>query len=794
MGYIGQSVRRKEDARLLTGRGTFVDDVALPNTAHAAFLRSPHAHARIVRIDLTHAASLPGVLRILTAQDWAAAGLGELNVRHPMPFYDGRRSNTVNRPVLASQEVRHVGDNVALIVADTLDQALDAAAAIEVEYEALPAWVELRSALDAQAPLVHRSLGTNLHLERRIGNEAEVLNALKSCHHVAELETSANRLAPSSIEPRAYLGWYDPARDSYTLWTTSQTPHMVRSWLAEDSLKVPEHKIRVVAPDVGGGFGMKLYHYPEQPAVLWASKLVGRPVRWTSSRSEALCSDTQARDHYSKARMGFDREGRIKAFYVDTIANMGAYESTFASSICAGAYPSVLAGPYANRNLFVRVRTAYTNTVPIDAYRGAGSPEAICIIDRLLEMAAHQMGIDVTELRLRNFIQPDEFPYRSPTGTTYDSGNYPGLLQKLTEISGYTALREEQARLRKQGVLMGIGIASFIESNGGGMSSRRVTALGNSHGTWEVATVRVHPTGKVTLMAGTHSHGQSHETVYAQIAADYLGCPIEDIDVVEGDTDRIPFGNGTWGDRSLVTAGAAVKIAAERVIAKGKRLAAHLLECAAEDLEYADGRYVVRGTDRTIPFAEVARQAYLGANYPSSGFELGLEETAVYDQPMEPSPAAPTSAAAHLAVVIVDRDTGRVALRDFYAVDDCGTIVNPMVVHGQVHGGIAQGLGEAFFEAVRYDAESGQLLTGSFMDYAMPRAGDFPTPTLAKQVTPAPNNPLGAKGGGESGTRGSAAAVVNAVVDALWHLGVRHIERPLTPFKVWEALNRNPGR
>jgi carbon-monoxide dehydrogenase large subunit len=492
--------------------------------------------------------------------------------------------------------------------------------------------------------------------------------------------------------------------------------------------------------------------------------------------------------------MGFDRDGRITAFYVDTIANMGAYESTFASSICAGAYPSVLAGPYANRNLFIRVRTAYTNTVPIDAYRGAGSPEAISTLDRLVEIGAHQMGIDVTELRMRNLIQPDQFPYRSPTGTTYDSGNYPGLVRKLTEMSGYVALREEQARLRREGVLMGIGIASFIESNGGGMSSRRVMALGSTHGTWEVATVRVHPSGKVTLIAGTHSHGQSHETVYAQIAADYLGCPIDDIDVVEGDTDRIPYGNGTWGDRSLVTAGAAVKIASERVISKGQRLAAHLLECSAADLDYANGRYVVRGTDRTVSFAEVARQAYLGANYPSTGFELGLEETAFYDPPMEPSPAAPTSAAAHLAVVIVDPETGRIALRDFYAVDDCGTIVNPMVVEGQIHGGIAQGLGEAFFEAVRYDAENGQLLTGSFMDYAMPRAGDFPTPVLAKQITLAPNNPLGAKGGGESGTRGSAAAIVNAAVDALWHLGVRHLERPLTPFKVWEALNRNPRR
>src|SRR2546430_5575529 len=401
MGYVGQPVRRKEDVRLLTGRGTFVDDVALPDTVHAVFLRSPHAHARIVRIDTQRAAKLPGVLRILTGADWVAAGLGELKVGHPMPFYDGRSSNSVNRPVLAVQEVRHVGDNVALIVAETLDQALDAAAAIEVDYQEFIPCVEVKRALDATAPVVHRSLQSNLRLERRIGNEADVLNALKTCFHVAELEITANRLAPSSIEPRAYLGWFDPARDSYTLWTTSQTPHMVRSWLAQDSLKVPQHKIRVVAPDVGGGFGMKLYHYPEQPAVLWASKLVGRPVRWRSSRSEAFLSDTQARDHHSKARMGFDRDGRIRAFHVDTIANMGAYESTFASSICAGAYPSVLAGPYTNRNLFIRLRTAYTNTVPLDAYRGAGSPEAIFILHRLVVICAQQIGIDVTEHPLR---------------------------------------------------------------------------------------------------------------------------------------------------------------------------------------------------------------------------------------------------------------------------------------------------------------------------------------------------------------------------------------------------------
>jgi carbon-monoxide dehydrogenase large subunit len=786
--YIGQPVRRKEDLRFLTGHGCFVDDVALPNTAYAAFVRSPHAHARIVRIDCARARKLPGVLAVLTAKDWIAAGLGELRVKHPVPFSDGRPSNTVARPALANDRVCHVGDNVAVVIAEMLHQAQDAAEAVDVEYDPLPASADLRRALDPETIVIHRSIGTNLHLERRIGNEAEVEKALRTAHHVSEIEIIANRLAPSPIEPRAYLGHYDVARDHHTLWTNSQAPHYVRSWLAEDSLRVPEHKVRVVAPDVGGGFGVKFYHYPEQPIVLWASRIVGRPVRWTSTRSEAFCTDTQARDHYSKARMGFDRDGKIVGLYVDTIANIGAYESTFAASIAAGAHLSVFGGPYSNRNLYVRLRTAYTNTVPIDAYRGAGHPEAISILERLLEMAAHQMGWDIIDLRARNLIQPDQFPYKSPTGTTYDSGNYPGLLAKLEALPHYRALREEQARLRSQGVLLGIGVSSFIENNGGGMSSRRLTALGSTHGTWEVATVRVHPSGKATVLAGTHSQGQGHETAYAQIAAEHLGCAIEDIEVAEGDTDRIAFGNGTWGDRSLVTAGAAIKIAAERVVAKGKRLAAHLLECAAEDLEYRDGRYTVRGTDRAISFQEVARQAYLGANYPSSGFELGLEETAFYDQPMEPSPAAPTSAAMHMAIVIVDAETGRVTLRDFVAVDDCGHIVNPMIVEGQIHGGLAQGLGEGLMEVVRYDTESGQLLSGSFMDYAMPRASDFPRPILGGQVTPAPGNPLGAKGGGESGTRGSQAALCNAVVDALWHLGVRHIDRPLTPLRVWQAI------
>jgi carbon-monoxide dehydrogenase large subunit len=787
MTYVGKAVPRQDDLRFVTGHGFFVDDVSLPDVTYAVFVRSPHAHARIVKTKVEAALSSKGVLAVLTGQDWLQDGLGELPSVFPVKFSDGRPMNVALRQALAVDRVRHIGEAVAVVIAETKNLAMSAAEIVQVEYERLPSNSDIKFALDAATPILHDHLGTNLQLERHIGNRQAVEEALANAAHVASIEIRSNRLAPSPIEPRACVGHYDSFLDRYTFWVTAQAPHLVRTWLAESSLRIPEHKIRVVAPDVGGGFGVKLYHYPEDPVVLWASRRVRRPVRWTATRSESFLSDIQARDHYTTARMGFDKTGKIVGLYVETIAAAGAYESTVAASISAGAYPSVMAGPYSNRNVYIWLRTGYTNTVPIDAYRGAGHSEAIAVYERLLEMGAHALQLDPIEVRKRNLIANDQFPYHSPTGAIYDSGNFPGLLNKLVQLSKYQALRKQQTILRKQGVLMGIGTAAFVENNGGGMSSRRITSLGSKHGCWEVATVRVHPSGDITIFAGTHSHGQSHATVYAQIAADYLGCAIEDIDVVEGDTDRIPFGNGTWGARSIATCGPAVKMASERIVNKGRKLAAHLLQCSEDEIDFGDGRYLVRHSNRGMTFREVAHAAYAAFDYPNTGFEVGLEATVFYDPPMQPSPAAPTSSAMHMAVVLVDPETGLVKVRDYFSVDDCGTVINPMLVEGQIHGALAQGLGEALLENVHYDA-NGQLTTGSFLDYAMPRSCHFPTPKLVGQVTLAPGNPLGAKGVGESGIRGPAAAIVNAVVDACWHLGVRHIERPVTSQRVWEAL------
>ena len=780
MAYVGSPVRRKEDQRFLVGRGTFVDDVRLPGTTFAAFVRSTHAHADFA-IEASKAESLPGVLRVLTARDWDASGNGDLPVIHPMNFGDGRPMNTAARRALAKDRVRHVGEAIAVVIAETEHQGLDAAEAVEITYRPLPPVVGLAEALEPGAPVVHGQFGTNLQFEREIGDRMAVQKIMDGAAHVTELQLTANRLSGNPLEPRAYLGYH--AQGYSTLWTTSQIPHNIRLWLAQYTLHLPEHRIRVIAPDVGGGFGIKVEHYPEEAVVLWAAVLVGRPVRWAATRQESFLSDVHARDHVTKCRMAFSADGTIIAMSVDTIANAGAYEGTFSASIPGLAYMGPLAGLYRNRNIYARVRVAYTNTVPIEAYRGAGLGEASSVFERLIENGAREMGIDVCEIRSRNLIRPDEFPWQSPTGAVYDGGDFPGLLKKLKALARYEALRAEQARLRAKGILMGIGLSGFPELSGGAMASRRAAMMGSKSGTWEAATVRVHPSGKIVLTTGTHSEGQGHQTSFAQIAADILQCDLDDVEVVEGDTDRTPYGNGTWGDRCTIVAGTAITLAATRVVEKGKKLAAHLLECNEADLDFLAGNYVVRGTNRLIPFKDVAFQAYYGANYPASGFELGLQETAVWDPP-----GSVSSAAFHLAVVLLDPETGAITVRDYFAVDDPGRAINPMILDGQVEGGLAQGLGETLMEGIVYDPDTGQLLSGSFLDYAMPRAADFPRPCLERQETPARSNPLGAKGGGESGTRGPPAAVGNAVVDCLWQMGVRHVERPLTPYRMWQIL------
>ena len=778
--YIGKPLRRREDARFLRGRGLFVDDVAPPGTAWCAFVRSPHGHARIRGISTTVAGGMPGVLLVLTAADWKRAGHGELTVVHPMPFSDGRPMNNAPRPAFADDKVRHVGDIVAAVVADSRFAAEDAAEAVAIDYEPLPSVCDPRAAVAPGAPLVHERFGSNIVFDIERGSREKTEAALAGAAKIVELDLHNSRLAANPLEPRAYLCEYDAASDRYTLYATTQQPHYLRRWLSVYTLHIPEHKIRVVSPDVGGGFGVKGNFAVEVSTIAWAAQLLRRPVRWTATRTDTFLSDAQARDHHTQARMGFDRDGRIVAMQVDTLAALGGYLSNFAPSIPGNSYPQTITGLYHTPNLHLRVRGVYTNTVPVDAYRGSGRPEATWTNERLIERAAHELGIDAVEIRKRNLIGRADFPYPAPGGRTYDSGDPPALLEKLLALADYPALRKQQSDLRRQNILMGIGLACFIDKAGTGPSAN-LAMRGGLHGGWESAIVRVHSDGKVTVLSGSHSHGQGHDITFAQIAADRLKLDIDDIRLVEGDTDRIPFGNGTWGARSVSVGGTAIYRAADRIVAKARSIAAEALECAEPDIVHERGRFRVHGTDRSIGFAAIADLAYQGAKLGAVG-SPGLEVTEFYDPPDTNDPQA-----MHLAVVIVDPDTGAVELRALYGADDCGMIVNPMIVEGQVHGGMAQGVGQALMEHIVYDRD-GQLLTGSFMDYAMPRAADLPAFHTGFISTPAPSNPLGVKGGSESGTIGAPAAIGNAVIDALWHRGVRDIALPITAETVWRAL------
>jgi aerobic carbon-monoxide dehydrogenase large subunit len=787
--YVGQPLRRREDVRFLRGKGQFVDDVALPGTAWCAFVRSPHGHARIRGISTTVAAAMPGVLCTLTAEDWKRAGHGELTVVHPMPFSDGRPMNNAPRPAFASDKVRHVGDIVAAVVADSRFAAEDAAEAVAVDYEPLPSVCDPRAAIAPSAPLLHERFGSNIVFDIERGNREKTESALAGAAKIVALDLHNSRLAANPLEPRAYLCEYDAAADRYTLYATTQQPHYLRRWLSIYTLHIPEHKIRVVSPDVGGGFGVKGNFAVEVSTIAWAAQLLRRPVRWTATRTDTFLSDAQARDHHTHARMGFDGDGRIVAMQVDTLAALGGYLSNFAPSIPGNSYPQTITGLYRTPHLHLRVRGVYTNTVPVDAYRGSGRPEATWTNERLIERAAHEFGIDAVEIRRRNLIGRADFPYPAPGGRTYDSGDPLALLDKLLALADYPALRKQQTELLRQNILMGIGVACFIDKAGTGPSAN-LALRGGLHGGWESAIVRVHSDGKVTVLSGSHSHGQGHDITFAQIAADRLKLDIDDIRLVEGDTDRIPFGNGTWGARSMSVGGTAIYRASDRIVAKARSIAAEALECAEPDIVHERGRFRVHGTDRSIGFAAVADLAYHGAKLGADG-SPGLEVTEFYDPPDTNDPQA-----MHLAVVIVDPDTGAVELRALYGADDCGMIVNPMIVEGQVHGGMAQGVGQALMEHIVYDRD-GQLLTGSFMDYAMPRAADLPSFHTGFIATPAPSNPLGVKGGSESGTIGAPAAIGNAVIDALWHRGVRDIALPITAETVWRALKtaqENPLR
>ena len=783
MDSIGQSILRREDARFLCGKGRYVDDVRVPDAAFAAFVRSPHAHARIRAISTDVARAMPGVLAVVTAREWDAAGGGDFPLWASITSADGVSRVQLTRPILAKDEVCFVGENVAMVVAETHAEAMDGAEAVAVDYEALPSLVETRAALDPGAARVHAALDTNLVFLTERGDKAHTEAAFASAAHVIEIALVNTRITANSMEPRTLLGQYDPFDDRYTLWASHQAPHLLRLSLAENSLRHPEHKVRVVAPDVGGGFGMKLPDYSEEPLVLLGAKLAGRPVRWAATRQEGMISDAGARDHFTRAKLALDAEGRMTGLWVDTLACLGAYLTHRGASIPAFFYGGVLCGLYTIPTAYVRVRGVYTNTPPVHAYRGAGRPEAFYVLERLVDEAAHKLGLDPAALRARNLIPKERFPYRSPTGLEYDSGDPPGLLAALQ--ARYDALRSEQARLRAQGTLMGIGLCGMADALGA--PSALAGAMYHRCSGHDSATVRIHPTGKATVFSGAHSHGQGHATTFAQIAASRLGIPMADVEIVEGDTDRVAFGHGTYASRSTVTTGMAVVRAADRLVEKCRKIAAHLLECAEADLVREGADFRVQGTDRRVSYREVVRHAYQASRLPD-GMEPGLEDICYFD------PVAMTCATGmHMAVVLVDAETGRVTLRDYMVADDCGTVINPMIVEGQLHGGLAQGIGQALMEHLVLDRESGQVLAGSFMDYAMPRADDLPSFEAVRVTSPSPVNALGVKGAGEAGTIGALGALGNAVVDALSPLGVRHVELPFSPAQVWAAIRSAKG-
>ncbi|WP_225785008.1 xanthine dehydrogenase family protein molybdopterin-binding subunit [Xenophilus sp. Marseille-Q4582] len=780
--HIGEAVRRKEDARFLTGAGNYTDDIVLPNQAHAVFVRSPHAHAAIRSVDTAEAEKMPGVVGIFSGKD-IDGKMGGLPCGWLINNPDGSPMKEPPHPILAIGKVRYVGDHVAMVVAETAEQARNAAEAVVVDYEVLPALVNVADAAKKQSGVtIHDAAPDNQCYKWTLGNKAAVEAAFAGAAHITKLDLVNNRLIPNAIEPRVAIAGYNRAGDEYTLYVSNQNPHVERLLMTAFVLGLPEHKVRVIAPDVGGGFGSKIYLYAEDVALTWASKQLNRNIKWTADRSEAFLSDAHGRDHLSHAEMAMDADGHFLAMRVHTDANLGAYLSTFSTAIPTILYATLLAGQYRTPQVYVEVDAWFTNTAPVDAYRGAGRPEATYLLERLVTRCGWEMGLGQDEIRKRNFIT--EFPYQTPVALQYDVGDYHACMkraQELAEVSGFEARR---AASERAGKLRGIGYSSYIEACGLAPSNI-AGALGARAGLFEAGEVRVHPTGSVTVFTGSHSHGQGHETTFAQVVAARLGIPVENVDVVHGDTGRIPFGMGTYGSRSISVGGAAIMRALDKIEAKAKKIAAHLMEANDADIEFAGGEFTVKGTDKKIPFGQVALTAYVPHNYPLDKLEPGLNETAFYDPTNFTYPAG-----TYICEVEIDKATGEVRIDRFTAVDDFGTIINPMIVEGQVHGGIVQGIGQALMENCVYDSETGQLLTGSFMDYAMPRAEDFPEFRLDTVCTPCTHNPLGTKGCGEAGAIGSPPAVINAVLDALRPLGVKDFDMPASPVRVWEAMRK----
>ncbi|MBH67934.1 MAG: carbon monoxide dehydrogenase [Rhodospirillaceae bacterium] len=774
---IGASVKRLEDFRFLTGQGHYTDDINRPDQSYAYMLRSPHAHAKIIAIDTSNAESAAGVIAVFTGEDMQVGGLP---CGWQIHSEDGEPMHEPPHPVLAQGKVRHVGDQVAVVIADTLANAKSAANRIKVDYEILPAVMDMKAA-EAGGPLVHDDIATNKCYDWGLGDKEAVDAALSAAAHVTEIDIVNNRLIPNAMEPRAAIAEYNKATSEYTVYTTSQNPHVIRLLMGAFVLSLPEHKLRVIAPDVGGGFGSKIFLYAEETIITWAAEKIGRPIKWTAERSESFVTDAHGRDHVTHAKLGLDKEGNFTALKVETYANMGAYLSTFASSVPTYLYATLLAGVYKTPVIYANVKAIFTTTVPVDAYRGAGRPEASYLLERIVDKAARETGMDPVEIRRRNMIEPDAFPYQTPVALAYDSGDYQTTLNsamKLADVNGFDARRSASEASGKK---RGLGYSTYIEACGIAPSAV-AGALGARAGLYESAEVRVHPTGSVTVFTGSHSHGQGHETTFAQIVSDQLGIPIENVEINHGDTGNVQFGMGTYGSRSLAVGGEALLRATNKVIEKATKIAAHCLEAAPEDIEFKDGNFIVSGTDKTMAFGEVALTAYVPHNFPHDELEPGLDETAFYDPANFTFPGG-----CHICEVEVDPETGVTEVVNFTAVDDIGRVINPMIVEGQVHGGVAQGIGQALLEGCGYD-DQGQLLTGSYMDYTMPRADNLPNFQVATESTLCTHNTLGVKGVGEVGAIGSPPAVINAIVDALSDMGVTDVAMPATPSKVWSAI------
>jgi carbon-monoxide dehydrogenase large subunit len=782
MAVVGTPVKRTEDPRLITGEARYLEDIHLPGMTYAAILRSPHAHARIRGINTTKAAAVPGVIGVYTGQDFA--DLPAL----PCAWQAGGVKNNVNTPrVLEIDKVTFTGASIAVVVAENRYIAEDALHLIDVDYQVLPVVVDAVTATQPGAPQIHDNAPNNIVMEWECGNKSSTDQALQSADVVVRQPIVNQRLIPTPMEGRGAIAQYLPATGEYTVWATSQAPHVMRLLMTAFVFGIPETKMRVISPQIGGGFGTKIFLYPEYCLMAALAKKVGRPVKWMESRSENYVATTHGRDHITEIEVGAKRDGTITALKVNTYANLGGILSTIAPGIPTTLYGRMLSGPYRIPNIFCHVTGVYTNTGMVDAYRGAGRPEATYVVERAVDLVARELGLDPVEVRRKNFVPPDAFPYDPVgilNGLKYDSGDYEKALDRALQMVDYNGFRQEQAAARQQGRYLGIGLSTYIEICGVAPSAWiGLKGEGWGAGLWESANVRVHLTGKAVVTTGSQTHGQGHETSVAQIVADELGIPMADVIVQHSDTLGTPFGYGSYGSRSTAVGGVAVYRSLQRIKDKARAIGAHMLEADPEDVVYDNGKVYVKGSpDNVKTIQEIAGAAALAYDLPA-GMEPFLDDTSYYDPPNCTYPFG-----THICIVEVDPETGVVELKRYIAVDDVGKVINPMIVGGQVHGGITQGVAQALWETAIYD-DNGQLVSGSLMDYALPRADQLPSFELDRTETPSPVNPLGVKGAGETGTIAATPAVVNAVVDALSPLGIKHLDMPLTPRKIWQTIH-----